>query len=71
MKRAIGERRRVGEGGEEGGEGLERKCGSQSLMLKSLGFGLGLGVEEGVRVWRLEKRPPRTVGRFWEGFRWP
>jgi len=67
MKRAIGERRRVGEGGEERGEGLERKCGSQSLMLKGLAFRLGL--EEGVRVWRLEKRPPRTVGRFWEGFR--
>lgn len=48
MKRAIGERRREGEGEEEGGEGWERKCGSQSLMLK--GLGLGLGEEEGARV---------------------
>lgn len=33
---------------------------------------VGLGWEGlGFRVCRLEKRPPRTVGRFWEGLRWP
>lgn len=34
------------------------------------GFGGGFGLGR-VRVCRLEKRPPRTVGRFWEGLRWP
>lgn len=73
MKRAIGERRREAEervDGEGFEFGLERKCGSQFLMLKGLVVGLGWeGL--GFRVCRLEKRPPRTVGRFWEGLRWP
>jgi len=71
MKRAIGERRREaenvasgdGDGDGDGEFGWERKCGSHFWIWKLwVGLvGLGLG---GVRVWRLEKRPPRTVGRF-------
>ena len=44
MKRAIGERRREAEervDGEGFEFGLERKCGSQFLMLKGLVVGLG------------------------------
>lgn len=71
MKRAIGERRREaenvasgdGDGDGDGEFGWERKCGSHFWIWKLLvGFvDLGFG---GVRVLRLEKRPPRTVGRF-------
>lgn len=71
MKRAIGERRREaenvasgdGDGDGDGEFGWERKCGSHFWIWKLLvGFvDLGFGA---VRVLRLEKRPPRTVGRF-------
>lgn len=74
MNLAIGERRMEaendasGDGGDGGEFEWERKCGSHFWIWKWLACLLLLGLG-GERVWRLEKRPPRTVGRFWEGLR--
>lgn len=47
--------------GESGSQFWRLKCVVGFWRLGGLGF----------RVVRLEKRPPWTVGRFWEGFLWP
>lgn len=70
MKRAMGERKdSVGVVlGLDGGDG--GRCGSQLARLKDCGWWVwGLG-DAGTEI-RFEKRPPRTMGRFWEGLRWP
>lgn len=76
MKRAMGERfwdmeKNLSDGVLEGGaDRLSGESGSHFLRSKLASMGWCDG-RLGFRVWRLEKRPPRTVGRFWEGFRWP
>lgn len=78
MNRAIGDSRLEmenedsidGEGdGADDDRDWGRKCGSHFCISKRwASVSLGL---LGLRIRRLEKRPPRTIGRFWEGLRWP
>lgn len=76
MKREIGERRRetlVSEwlwakcGGLESCGGGDGFCGSH--FWRSNGTKREVSGGGDFIVWRLEKRPPRTTGRFWEGLR--
>ena len=60
----------VAEGGDGGGEGRGRDCGSHLRRSKGVLLDCDWG-ESRERYWRLEKRPPWTTGRLREGLRWP
>ena len=64
----------VAEGGDGGGEGRGRDCGSHLRRSKGVRLVTALDCDWGEsleRYWRLEKRPPWTTGRLREGLRWP